>query len=73
MDKNYVFDLIDRLRQSATPPVLREEVIRVITMQRRLLEEVHVSARHGSITAAETISGIALGKDGYGPVGDVGF
>jgi len=73
MDKNYIFDLIDRLRQSATPPVLREEVIRVITTQRHLLEEVHTSARHGSITAAETISGVALGKPGYGSAGDVGF
>lgn len=73
MDKNYIFDLIDRLRQSSTPPALREEVIRVITMQRHLLEEVHTSARHGSLAAAETISGIALGKDGYGAAGDVGF
>lgn len=73
MDKNYIFDLIDRLRQSATPPALREEVIRVITAQRHLLEEVHTSARHGSIAAAETISGVALGKPGYGSAGDAGF
>lgn len=73
MDKNYIFDLIDRLRQSSTPPALREEVIRVIKMQRHLLEEVHTSARQGSIAAAEKISGVGLGKSGYGSAGDVGF
>lgn len=69
MDKNYIFDLIDRLRQSACPPNLREEVIRVITQQRYFLEDVHISAKQNGDKSAEHISGIALGKSGYN-VGD---
>lgn len=72
MDKNYIFDLIDRLRQSSTPPHLREEVIRVIKHQQNMLQDVHDAARGGSLPAAEFISGVALGKPGYEP-GDVGF
>ena len=72
MDKNYIFDLIDRLRESACPPNLREEVIRVITQQRHFLQEVYISARQNGDSSAEHISGVALGKDGY-KVGDAGF
>lgn len=71
MDKNYIFDLVDRLRQSACPPVLREEVIRVIQTQRRFLEDVHISAKQNGDRSAEHLSGIALGKAGY-TTGDVG-
>lgn len=72
MDKNYIFDLIDRLRQSACPPVLREEVIRVITQQRRYLEDVYLSARQNGDRSGEHLSGLALGKPGYS-VGDAGM
>jgi hypothetical protein len=72
MDKNYIADLIDRLRQSSTPPNLREEVIRVIKHQQNMLQDVHNAARGGSLPAAVFISGVALGKPGYEP-GDVGF
>ena len=72
MDKNYIFDLIDRLRQSSCPPNLREEVIRVITRQRHFLEDVHLSAKQNGDRSAEHISGIALGKDGY-TMGDAGL
>lgn len=72
MDKNYIFDLIDRLRQSSCPPVLREEVIRVITQQRNFLEEVHISAKQNHDASAEHISGVALGKNGYA-IGDASF
>lgn len=69
MDKNYIFDLIDRLRQSSTPPHLREEVIRVISQQRHALEDVHISAKQNGDRSAEHVSGAALGKPGY-TVGD---
>lgn len=72
MDKNYIFDLIDRLRQSACPPVLREEVIRVIQAQRYYLEDVHISAKQNGDRSAEHISGVALGKPGF-TLGDVSF
>jgi hypothetical protein len=72
MDKNYIADLIDRLRQSSTPPNLREEVIRVIKHQQNMLQDVHNAARSGSLPATEFISGVALGKPGYEP-GDIGF
>ena len=70
MDKDYINDLIDRLRQSSTPPHLREEVIKVITQQRHFLEDVHISAKQNGDRSAEHISGLALGKPEY-QVGDV--
>jgi hypothetical protein len=73
MDKNYIADLIDRLRQSSTPPNLREEVVRALTHQRFLLEETYAAAKGGSSRAAEFISGVGLGKEGFGTPGDVGF
>jgi len=72
MDKNYIFDLIDRLRQSATPPALREEVIRLIKHQQHMLQDVHSATVQGSLPAAKYISGVAVGAPGY-TVGDVGF
>jgi hypothetical protein len=69
MDKNYIFDLIDRLRQSSTPPHLREEVIKVITQQRHFLEDVHISAKQNGDRSAEHVSGLGLGKPGY-EIGD---
>ena len=72
MDKDYIFDLIDRLRQSATPPALREEVIRVIKHQQTMLQDVHSAAVQGSLPAAKYISGVAVGAPGY-TVGDAGF
>jgi hypothetical protein len=72
MDKKYIDDLITRLRDSATPIHLREEVIRVITRQRFFLEDIHVSAKQNRDRSAEHISGLALGKSGYA-VGDAWF
>lgn len=69
MDKDYINDLIVRLRDSATPQQLREEVIDVINTMRFFLEEVHVSAKQNRDRSAEHISGVALGKPGY-RVGD---
>ena len=65
MDKDYINDLIARLRNSATPQHLREEVIRLITRQRVLLEDIHVSAKQNGDRSGEHLSGIALGKPGY--------
>ncbi|NBZ96751.1 MAG: hypothetical protein EBR40_10065 [Proteobacteria bacterium] len=65
MDKDYINDLITRLRNSATPAPLREEVIRLITRQRVLLEDIHVSAKQNGDRSGEHLSGIALGKPGY--------
>ena len=70
MDKDYINDLIIRLRNSSTPVHLREEVIRVITRQRFFLEDVHISAKQNGDRSAEHISGLALGKPEY-QVGDV--
>lgn len=71
MDKDYINELISRLRSSATPQHLREEVIQVIKSQRFALEEVHISAKQNRDASAEHISGAALGKPGY-RVGDAG-
>jgi len=70
MDNDHINDLITRLRQSATPPHLREEVIMTIKGLRTALEEVHISAKQNHDRSAEHISGIALGKPGY-RVGDM--
>lgn len=72
MDKEYINDLVVRLRNSATPQHLREEVIKALTTFRFALEEVHVSAKQNKDVSAEHISGAALGKPGY-TVGDAGF
>ncbi|NDD98061.1 MAG: hypothetical protein EBZ93_11280 [Actinobacteria bacterium] len=70
MDKDYLNDLITRLRNSSTPPELREEVIRVITRQRFFLEDIHISAKQNHDRSGEHLSGLALGKPGYS-TGDV--
>ena len=70
MDKNYINDLITRLRNSSTPMSLREEVIRVITQQRFFLEDINISAKQNGDRSGEHLSGIALGKPGY-TTGDV--
>lgn len=72
MDKEHINDLIIRLRNSATPMHLREEVIATITSLRNALEEVHISAKQNRDRSAEHISGIALGKPGY-KIGDMGI
>jgi hypothetical protein len=66
-------DLIDRLRNSSTPATLREEVIMILRQQRQLLEDIYHSARQGSATSPEHLTGMALGKRGYGSMGDMGF
>ena len=65
MDNDRINDLITRLRNSATPMHLREEVIATIKGLRTALEEVHISAKQNRDRSAEHISGIALGKPGY--------
>lgn len=72
MDKDYINDLITRLRNSSTPPVLRDEVIRVINRQRYALEDVYLSARQNGDRSAEALSGAVLGKPGY-TLGDAGM
>ena len=72
MDKDYINDLIARLRNSATPQHLREEVIQVITRQRFFLEDIHVSAKQNGDRSGEHLSGLALGKPGYS-TGDAGI
>lgn len=72
MDKEQINDLITRLRNSVTPPHLREEVIATIKGLRTALEEVHISAKQNRDRSAEHISGAALGKPGY-TAGDMGL
>jgi hypothetical protein len=72
MDRDYLNDLISRLRNSATPPSLREEIIQVITRQRVFLEDIHISAKQNGDRSAEHLSGLALGKPDY-RMGDVGM
>lgn len=72
MPQEYINDLVSRLRNSATPVHLREEVIEVLKKHRILLEEVHISAKQNGDRSAEHISGVALGKPGY-YIGDAGF
>lgn len=72
MDRNYIEDLIARLRNSSTPFNLREEVVRLISQQTFILEDIHISARQGCVRTAERLSGMALGKPGYSG-GDGGF
>ena len=72
MEKDYVFDLIDRLRQSTCPPELRDEVIRVIKHQHHMLQDIHSATVQGSLPAAKFISGMAIGAPGYNP-GDFAF
>ena len=72
MDRDYLNDLISRLRNSATPPELREEVIKVITRQRFFLEDIHISAKQNRDRSGEHLSGLALGMPEYS-VGDVGM
>lgn len=71
MDKVYINDLINRLRNSSTPASLRDEVISVINRHRFFLEDVHISAKQNGDRSAEHISGVALGKPGY-VAGDAG-
>jgi len=66
-------DLITRLRNSSTPTHLREETIMVLKQQRQMLEDIYLGARHGLRASPESLAGIALGKAGYGGVGDAGF
>jgi hypothetical protein len=71
MDKDYINELITRMRSNFTgDDELREEVIRVITRQRFFMEDVHISAKQNGDRSAEHISGLALGKPEY-QVGDV--
>ena len=70
MDKDFINDLITRLRNSSTPEHLREEVIQVIARQRFFLEDIHISAKQNGDRSAEHLSGMALGKPGY-KMGDV--
>lgn len=72
MNKEYIEDLIGRLRNSSIPVTLRDEVILVINRQRYFLEDVHISAKQNGDRSAEHISGVALGKPGY-ITGDVGI
>lgn len=72
MDKEQLEDLITRLRNSATPMHLREEVVATIKSLRTALEEVHASAKQNGDRSAEYISGMALGKPGY-VIGDMGL
>lgn len=72
MDKDYINDLITRLRSSSTPPNLREEVIDVIKRHRSALEDVHISAKQNGDMSAAVVSGVALGKPGW-TIGDAGF
>ena len=65
MDKDYLKDLITRLRNSSTPPALRDEIIQVITRQRVFLEDIHISAKQNGDRSGEHLSGLALGKPGY--------
>lgn len=66
-------DLITRLRDSSTPTYLREEVIMALKQQRQMLEDIYLGARNGLHLTPEHLAGTALGKEGYGGVGDVGF
>jgi hypothetical protein len=66
-------DLIARLRNSSTPAHLREETIMVLKQQRQMLEDIYLGARHGLRSTPEHLAGVALGKDGYGGMGDAGF
>lgn len=72
MDNEQIKDLIIRLRNSATPSALREEVIATIKALRIALEEVHISAKQNHDRSAEHISGAALGKPGF-RLGDANF
>ena len=72
MDKDFINDLITRLRNSSTPTELREEVIQVITRQRFFLEDIHICAKQNGDRSGEHLSGMALGKPGY-KMGDVGL
>ena len=65
MDREYITDLVTRLRNSATPPGLREEVIRVLSQQLFLLEDIHICAKQNGDRSGEHLSGMALGKPGY--------
>lgn len=73
MNKEDFNDLIERLRASSTPESLREEVIMVLKQQRHLLEDIYLGARQGSLKSSVYLSATALGKPGYGPLGDMGF
>jgi hypothetical protein len=66
-------DLITRLRNSTVPAHLREETIMVLKQQRQMLEDIYLAARCGLRASSERLAGIALGKVGYGGVGDAGF
>ena len=66
-------DLITRLRNSSAPAHLREETIMVLKQQRQMLEDIYLAARCGLRASSERLAGIALGKTGYGGVGDAGF
>lgn len=66
-------DLITRLRNSATPVHLREEVITALKHQRQMLEDIYLGARNGLHTTPEHLAGVALGKAGYGALSDMGF
>jgi hypothetical protein len=72
MDRQYINDLVTRLRNSSTPVELREEVIRILSQQLFFLEDIHTSVRQGCVQTAERLSGMALGKPGY-ESGDGGF
>jgi len=72
MGKDYINDLVIRLRNSSTPVGLREEVIRALSQQTFYLEDIHIAARQGCVRTAEHLSGMALNKPGYSG-GDMGL
>lgn len=73
MNNDEFNDLITRLRDSSAPPHLREEVIMALKHQRQMLEDIYLGARNGLHVAPEHLAGVALGKAGYGGLGDMGF
>jgi len=72
MNKEDFTDLIARLKNSSIPDALRDEAVAILLHQRRVLEDIYLGVRQGS-QSAERLAGIALGKSGYGSVGDMGF
>ena len=65
-------DLMARLRDSATPPVLKKELSAILRLWRHHFHEIHSCTSSKSTAGAHFISGMALGKDGFSP-GDMGL
>ena len=72
MDQEYINYLTTRLSQVNMDTSLKHEVIRALTSQRFILEDIHISAKQHGDRVSEHLSGIALGKAGY-QAGDAGF